>query len=512
MLSNRNLNRIAIFAVLISMSAVAIGSDLTAVLANARKAIGTEAFQRLDFMLEAKGKANALGVDGDYTLLFSNQGEFLERFSSVLASSSGFDGKTAWSTDWSGATRILELEDLEVQRTVVAIITGHWLADKSPLEFQSAEDSDNHIVLKARFRDGELAATILIDKASHLVTEFSRKSSAGDDVWKLSEYIDAFGIKVPGKIINSQGGQTNTFSLTAIDRAPIFVRNPFEMIDGPIPQTQYDSNAAATVESRRAISGHLLIKPKINGKDIGWFILDSGAGALCIDSGIADREGLNKVGAIPVVGVGGVVLSSMRTANSIQVGQVSWTNPIFVEIDLAQIGQMLSVELAGIVGYDLMARGIVEMDTQQNFVAVHDPKSYTLSSGQWTTLHLDGKHPVVEARFEGDRKGLFRLDTGANNTLTFHTAWVERYDLLKDRQTVATALGGVGGMTPARQGRIEWFELGGERFENPSVTFSQSKVGPLSDAYTIGNIGQGFLRPFKLVFDYPNRRMAFVKR
>jgi hypothetical protein len=512
MLSNRLLARFAVLAMLISLAAIALGSDLASILASARKAIGTESFQKLEFMLEAKGKANALGVDGDYTLLFSNQGEFLERFSSALPSSSGFDGKTAWSTDWSGATRILELEDLEAQQTVVAIVTGQWLSNKSPLEFQSAEETDDHIVLKAKFRDGELAATILIDKSTHLVREFSRKSSAGDDVWKLSDYIEAFGIKLPGKIVNSHGGQTNTFTLSAIERAPTFVRNPFEMIDGPIPHTQYDASATATVESRRAISGHLLIKPRVNGKYIGWFILDSGAGALCIDSGIADREGLNKVGAIPVVGVGGVVLSSMRTANSIQVGQVTWTNPVFVEIDLAQIGQMLGIELAGIVGYDLMARGIVEMDTQQNFVAVYEPKSYTLASGSWTKLHLDGKHPVVEARFEGDRKGLFRLDTGANNTLTFHTAWVERYDLLKDRQTVATALGGVGGMTPARQGRIEWFELGGERFENPSVTFSQSKVGPLSDAYTVGNIGQGFLRPFKLVFDYPNRRMAFVKR
>jgi hypothetical protein len=173
---------------------------------------------------------------------------------------------------------------------------------------------------------------------------------------------------------------------------------------------------------------------------------------------------------------------------------------------------MFGIELAGIVGYDLMARAIVEMDTQQNHVAVFDPKSYTLSGGSWSTLHLDGKHPVVEARFEGDRKGLFRLDTGANNTLTFHTAWVDRYDLLKDRQTMNTALGGVGGMMSAKQGRIEWFELAGERFENPSVTFSQAESGPLAEAYTVGNIGQGFLRPFKLVFDYQNRRMAFVKR
>jgi hypothetical protein len=40
--------------------------------------------------------------------------------------------------------------------------------------------------------------------------------------------------------------------------------------------------------------------------------------------------------------------------------------------------------------------------------------------------------------------------------------------------------------------------------------FSLDKDGPLSDVYTLGNIGQGFLKPFKIVFNYPKRQIAFA--
>lgn len=508
----RALSRFVVIGILAVFSSPTISADLDEILSKARHAVGGSVLASFPGILEAKGSARALGVDGDYQILFTSAGEYLENFSSKLPSISGFDGKTGWQTDWSGATRMLELEDLEASRTIVALITGIWTTKHSPVEFSLIEVMDDEITLRLQYKGGELSGTLTLDKATHLPSQFVRKSAAGEDVWKFSQFIKNLQITIPGVIENIHGGQTNVFRLDKLERGPVFIRSPFEMPSGPIPQTSYDTGANPVLESRRAISGHMLVKPKVNGKDIGWFILDSGAGALCIDPKIADREGMEKVGEIPAVGIGGVVLSPMRVGDSITVGQVTWKNPIFVQLDLEQIGRLFGVELAGILGYDLMARAVVELDTAQNHVAVYAPSTYTLASSTWTTLHLDGKHPVVEAKFEGDRKGLFRLDTGANNTLTFHTSWVERYDLLKDRQTMPTMLGGVGGMFEARQGRIEWFELAGHRFENPSVTFATAKSGPLAEAYTIGNIGQGFLRPFKLVFDYQNRRMAFVKR
>jgi hypothetical protein len=73
-------------------------------------------------------------------------------------------------------------------------------------------------------------------------------------------------------------------------------------------------------------------------------------------------------------------------------------------------------------------------------------------------------------------------------------------------------MAGVGGTTLASTGPLAWFAIGGRRFENPTVTFARPAEGSFLDTYTLGNVGQTFLTPFRIVFDYPRRRIAFVPR
>jgi len=82
--------------------------------------------------------------------------------------------------------------------------------------------------------------------------------------------------------------------------------------------------------------------------------------------------------------------------------------------------------------------------------------------------------------------------------------------LLEGRTTQKTLMGGVGGMVTAATGTVDYFELAGHRFDKPRVTFSQSKVGPLSTPFLAGNIGQDLLLPFTVVLDYTHYRIAFV--
>jgi hypothetical protein len=116
----------------------------------------------------------------------------------------------------------------------------------------------------------------------------------------------------------------------------------------------------------------------------------------------------------------------------------------------------------------------------------------------------------VRARFEGGRDGYFRLDTGANGTLAFHAPAVRELGLLEGRKVVPGFGGGVGGHAESRDGKLEWFELAGHRFEGPTVSFSLAELGAFADRYTLGNIGQEFLGPFRIVLDYPGDRIAFV--
>jgi hypothetical protein len=143
-------------------------------------------------------------------------------------------------------------------------------------------------------------------------------------------------------------------------------------------------------------------------------------------------------------------------------------------------------------------------------VALHDPARFELAGAAWQDLVLSSNTPCARARFEGDREGLFRLDTGAGGTVAFHAPAVSALGLLADRAVQKAYSGGVGGAAAVPVGELAWFELAGRRFERPRAIFSQAETGAFTDAYTTGNIGQDFLAPFTLVLDYPHDRLAFV--
>jgi hypothetical protein len=153
---------------------------------------------------------------------------------------------------------------------------------------------------------------------------------------------------------------------------------------------------------------------------------------------------------------------------------------------------------------------VAEIETKTPYIALHDPTHYTLTGASWQDVLVHENTPSVRARFEGDREGLFRIDTGANGTLSFHSPAVRELGLLDGRTVTSASSGGVGGATETKVGRLEWFELAGHRFEKSMVQFSLAEHGAFADRYTTGNIGQEFLAPFRMVLDYPDGHIAFV--
>jgi hypothetical protein len=134
-----------------------------------------------------------------------------------------------------------------------------------------------------------------------------------------------------------------------------------------------------------------------------------------------------------------------------------------------------------------------------------------LNGAEWQEVFIGANHPHVKCRFEGDREGVFVIDTGAGWNVGFHTPAVEQFKLLEGRETRSASASGIGGSAQARAGQIEWFEFAGERFENLEVMFSQAKEGAMVNPRIYGNIGAGLLRQFQIVFNYPQRKIAFIK-
>ena len=481
------------------------------VLENVREAVGYEAAAKV-VAFEATGTTSTNGTEGDFRLTFAPDGRYVFRQGGPVALTRGWDGKGGWEADAKGATSTIHLSDLEQQHAISWVVTHEWLDPQGPLEAKlvEAEPGGDTYTFNVKLKQGVQTQTVVVDAKTWLPR--SNTFSIGQIDYKMEffDWRDAGGFKLPHRMDTLEGGLKGWIKIGDAKRLtaePNFARPTWSVT----ADSKYDLAKQGVVESKRLFSGHIIVKPRVQGKDVGWFLLDSGAGGMVIDTKVAESLGAKRFGELNVGGVGGTTQSGFFTLKDFALGPVTVAELNFIDLDLSQIAMIFGESIAGIVGYDFFRRAVVEVDVEDGRVAVYSPHAYGNSRAEWQTLLLDGRHPTVTAEFEG-HKGQFRLDTGANGTVTYNAPTVERHKLLDGRQVRDTGLAGVGGMVWVKTGKLKSFLLGAKKFEDIETTFATSKQGIFGMDFLAGNIGQDLLKPFRVVLDYPNERLALVLR
>lgn len=488
--------------------------DLATVLDNVRKATGYARWKDGAEQLVAEGTSVQYGLDEKYRLQFARDGRFVQTSEGRLGRMIGFDGNAGWLVDWSGAPRPFQLEELELLQLQVWIQNSHWLEEHGPftvlVDPNGTDDAEVRLALK--LKRGLLEATVTIDRASWLPTAVRCPSTGGEQSWRLEEYRQDMGLTLPHRVTLSASGLVDTFQIRTLAKADRVGAEAYAPVTTRPKDFRLDPDVPARVKVKRAGTGHLLVHPHIDGQDLGWFLLDSGMSAMFINPSAADATGMEAFGKVPVGGPGGLSLARFRQGATLTLGPLTLTKPVFIEMDLSGLSSHFGVQVAGALGYDVFARAVLEVDPAAAGVAVHDADRYQLPRGQWEPLVLAGNLPYLRCKFEGDREGIFRLDTGAQFGVIFHSPAVERFKLLEARQTRDAALRGFAGTVNLRAGKLNWLELGGRRFANLDAAFCLDQHGAVADPYSTGNVGLPLLRAFTIVFHYPAQKVALLPR
>lgn len=274
---------------------------------------------------------------------------------------------------------------------------------------------------------------------------------------------------------------------------------------------EFDDAVPAALEVKRAPTGHVLVRCSVNASEPGWFIFDTGAGICVISTPHVEPLGLRAAGEIEAVGIGGGESAGLVQADSVTVGPLTLRDHPMLVTDLSFLKPHLGEEIQGVLGYGVLARSVAEIDLAEPAVRLHRAGEPGLASLPWEELVLIGRVPAVHARFEG-HDGVFRLDTGANGSVTFHEPAVRTLGLLDGRDVDDAKVGGVGGFVAAKRGDLAWFEIGGVRTEGVPALFAVEPKGSFADESRAGNIGVDLLKPFVMYFDYADGRVAFVPR
>jgi predicted aspartyl protease len=476
-----------------------------------RASVNSKALAGMHGGLMMTGEVDAYGTEGPASFLFSPAGEFVMQMHGPLGRTDGFDGTTAWERTESGIGRILPLTERDVRLTSYEFRTMQWLSEKTALRFEMAPTTGETIELSFTRPGTSIHGTVSIDRKTHLPRGYVIVGGGETDTYAVSDYQAFEGVQIARRVESKTEHAAIVVNITQVKHAPTFVRNPYEPVLSLPNDFRFDPSVPSAIKVQKAPTQHHLVKATVGGEE-GWFIFDSGAGTEVLSTQFAEKLKLEKFGKIPVRGVGGVIESGFYQPSSLTVGPLTIDRPILVGLDLSMLDQYMGVPVAGIVGYGVLGRSVAVIDEVASTIELHDSRTFELKNGAWNEVLLYGRHPAVKGTLEG-HEGYFRLDTGAaNTTITVHAPTVAEFKMLDDRPVTSTMLGGVGGMIEARAGVLKSLTLGGKTFQNIQASLALPGEGAMDDAGTMGNVGGMLLKPFVLVFDYPNHRMAFIPR
>lgn len=453
------------------------------------------------------GTSRIHGANQKFDLIFDSMGRF--RISSLgpLSDISAFDGIRCWTCGPSGIPHRVILRDRDLNRQIFWAMSGAWTDPRVHAVVRAPNSSGAGATLTLKTDDGVVDTTLSLDPQTHVAKSLQYRSDTGDEIWTFSDYKLLAGRMLPCHIEHKAGDQSDQIEIKSgsmeADRS-VFYRMPRART------AEFDPEIAPTVDIK-SVAGLLFLHPLVDGKDVGWFILDSGADVLCIDPAVARQLHLRSVGSDTVAGVVGVSHLNYCQGSRLQVGPAAIKRPVFLELDMTAFSKALQIQIAGICGYDFIAGTSLDIDSKAGKMQVYKPGKVKLPDGAvWHKLDFDENTPLLECRFPGDHQGFFSLDTGSVSTVDFFSPAVEKYHLMDHVDTTSVQVGGAGGTAESKVGKIDWFEMGGQRLEKPLVGFQLTKIGVFASPYRTGNIGMAFMGQFRCILDYANERIAFL--
>ncbi|CAI5518189.1 unnamed protein product [Closterium sp. Naga37s-1] len=171
------------------------------------------------------------------------------------------------------------------------------------------------------------------------------------------------------------------------------------------PEASFDESAPDEVELFQSNSGHLLVRPRINGQDVGYFILDSGASCFTIEPAVADGLGLSSFGCVHTVTVHGPAECAFRRADSVQLGPLSISNALFVDVGGAALVQGVK-PVVGICGYDVFRHAVVHVQARgrKGTLRLYKPQETQDTSKAGSTLTGNGTEDGTEELVRGETR------------------------------------------------------------------------------------------------------------
>lgn len=273
---------------------------------------------------------------------------------------------------------------------------------------------------------------------------------------------------------------------------------------------------AANIIPFTVYSNYVWLSVRVNGSRPLQFTLDSGASASVLSQRVADELGLGAKGphSESNLGTGEVPANVSRAANvKLNLNGIDFRKKEISVVSTDALESAIGHRIDGILGAEVFRRFVVEIDYANSRIALFDPGDYKYhGAGKELPLELRNDRPFLRAAvaLQGapSVEGWFVIDSGAAGTLTLHSPFVRKHQMLSpNRKSVPYFVHGIAGEAPEILERADSLQLGTFIIERPDVALSTATRGSTADPSYDGAIGAEVLRRFKVIFDYSQKRV-----
>ena len=271
-----------------------------------------------------------------------------------------------------------------------------------------------------------------------------------------------------------------------------------------------DPARSGAVETRRAPDGHLWVKPLVDGKEIGWFMFDTGKTGMSIEPSVAEAHGIPVVGEAELYGIGGVSKGQRFRMKSFELGPFR-AEGLEAETMIPMRMPPGEERPVGVVGSWVLRDLVTEIDLTKNTIALHAPASYRRSGVNWLPTKMRPDVPAVQVKVEGQPIWLL-VDTGMPGAISlFDPATAERLRLIaKEGGPRIQAVGSDGRPLDLRFMSARKVDFAGEARENVTIAVPASAMAPARPALQ-GLLGNRMLDGRTVVIDGPRKRVGLIE-
>ncbi len=501
--------------------------DPAALLARFKEVTGGAAWDRIR-VLRTTGSVHVGGLEGTFeTVEEIGTGRGKSRFDlGPMSGAIGFDGTTPWSQDGSGEVTLQRGEEaLEAARNdAYRTSLAWWFPERWPAALRALPDREQDgrrfAIVEITPRGGrpfELwldVETGLPERAVEHGGVETIVTTLGD--WRTVETTPP-GSATPAPVRLPFHQRANTgeakydlvAQATAVEVDPPLAADAFAPPQRRAADFALPAGAASITVPFTLRNNHVYLRVSLDGRRPRPMLFDSG-GFNVVTPATAARLGLETEGALQARGVGeGSEDLGVTHVAKLELGGAVLRDQVFYVLPLAGIAELDDEEVAGVLGFEVLQRFVVEIDYARRRVTLTLPERFDpTGAGEPVPFVFAGHVPAVDGEIDGIA-GRFTIDTGSRSQLSIHRPFVEKHGLVEryGAEIEAVTGWGVGGGVSAKLARGGTLMLGRVPVRGPTLELVTSEKGAFADRYLAGNVGGGILRHFRVTFDYRRERL-----